>query len=316
MACSLQKRVGQEDGVAEVEGLDLETVFNAVKATLALGDPPKRLYHYTTFDFWKELSSGNADLCCTDFRELNDSKEYRYSLKCIEDALSKNFKSAKDQQDQNAKEKLHQLFGELHKINNFYIYSPWVFSLSSERDSLHQWVAYTDRRNGGVAIGFDAGKLKSFVEHKSGSKCRSYLMPCLYVHDGCFMYEGKELDFTTLFKKIVAGIESHENSDGLLHAFLVLASMIKDSSFSIEHEWRVILLFDDIESVSKADVIGGKLRVPFLSRYAVEMHDLIAEVWTAPHADINLARRSLMLPRIKDARWKYEQHHSKIPFKE
>ena len=300
--------------MTRVESLDSKRVLDAIGDMMPSGlVVPERLYHYTTFDVWQLLSSGNADLCCTDFHELNDSREYNYGFNCMAEVLARDSENDKD-----LASRLRRLKNAVLQAGSLYAYSPWVFSLSKEKDSLHQWVSYTDKKDGGVAIDLSADKLLNHLNSRGCptlGKCRSYLVPCLYAKDGRFTLDGEDIDLAGLFERLVDGVGGCANLDGLRDVLLLLASMIKDSSFSVEQEWRVVLQFEELDKSACADVVGGKLRVPFVLRSTPEMYALVAEVMAAPHTDLYLARRYLMLPRIKNPLWKYKQCHSKISFR-
>lgn len=297
-----------------MENLDSKRVLDAIGDMMPAGlVMPERLYHYTTFDVWQALASGNADLCCTDFHELNDSREYNYGFNCMAEVFARDSGN-----DKNLASQLQRLKNTVLGLGCLYAYSPWVFSLSKERDSLHQWVSYTDKIDGGVAIGLAADKLLNHLNSRGCptlSKCRSYLVPCLYAKGGRFTLDGRDIDLVGLFERLVDGVGGYENVDGFRDVLLLLASMIKDSSFSVEQEWRVVLQFEELDMSARADVVGGKLRVPFVLRSTPEMYALIGEVVTAPHTVLHLARRYLMLPRIKNPLWKYKQGHSRISFR-
>lgn len=286
-------------------------------------NPPELLYHYTTFGVWEALASGKADLCCTDFHELNDTREYYFGLKCIKRALKAHFENDKS----NGVDELCKKFGEmaslLKGLDRFYLYSPWVFSLSAARDSLHQWVAYTDKNVGGVALGISRTKLEKHLEHfranerAAGRNCHCELLPCLYVkQDGGFYINRCKVDFIKIFETLhdlFCKDKGEEN--GIQLVILLLASIIKDYPFADEDEWRVILQYESLGDLSLADVVGGKLRMPFLLRNADMMFDCVKEVMSAPHANLAYARRSLLFPQIRNKKWKYKLCGSKITYR-
>jgi len=292
------------------------TIQEAIRKAAKTGDGPTIpdvLYHYTTFDVWNMLVSGSADLCCTDFHELNDRKEYRYGLECVGNVVTKKYtEPSEDAADLSSR--FDALRRILRKLDFFSVWSPWVFSLTTEQDSLHQWVAYTDRKEGGVAIGLKCDLIqKQLLAFDDPSKglITCVLAPCLYVDREFRFWIGEnEVDVGILFESIADLVGG---DDGLKCAILLLSALVKQKPFQVENEWRVVLQYDN-DALKNASLVGGKLRIPFIRHGTKGLYELITEVIVAPHASKVAYKHNVLFPKSQNDALKYKIRSSKLSY--
>lgn len=281
--------------------------------------PTNTLCHYTTADVLDKLLAENGDLRCTFFCDLNDSAEFWAGFDYFANCCKRN--GAGDDCERvfcNLKEKWSKLQG-------LYVEAPWVLSFSTEKDSLYQWVAYTDRQKGGVAIGFDKAKLEIAIQESSRRHNRkAILLPCFYVKrlkkndtrpDAEFV--DKKLD--DLIKFLLDKIDSDNPNyhQELETAILIFSSIVKDIAFGSEHEWRIVVLTTDFASCKGAEVIAGKARLPLgiCEEKKRKVGELISEIRMSPHGDQNRLLHSAMLPKFSDPSLKYKIRRSDLPYK-
>ena len=280
---------------------------------------PSVLYHYTTAEVLDKLLAEKGDLRCTFFRDLNDSAEfwtgYDYFV---------NYCKRKDIGDEGVKV-LCNLKDKWNKLQELYVEAPWVMSFSTEKDSLYQWVAYTDKKKGGVAIGFDKAKLEDAIIKSAVYNNRvALLLPCFYVkrrkkNDTCTDAEfvNEKLDDLIKFFLEMIDADTTDWLQSLETAILIFSSIVKDDAFNAEHEWRIVVLTKDFTSCKSAEVIAGKARLPLRIFEAgqCKVGELISEIRMSPHGDRNRLMHSIMLPMYSDSNLKYKVTYSDLPYK-
>ena len=217
------------------------------------------VYHYTTIDTFEVLTRENADFVCTYCGALNDKAEFSTGIRLLRNYFDKHPNLAGGL----SMETLQSMAEEP-------AFSSWSMSFSSAGDSLNQWIAYTDHRDGGVALGFSIDDLLTRIKQTEHGIQLLYLVPCLYesVHK-----EEIECLLSFLFgpyrdgllkqsmKKGVVLDEAKSRAIITLSVALIFAAMAKDESFREEKEWRIVLQpFDD--AVTRSCVfLGGKPRL-------------------------------------------------------
>lgn len=120
------------------------------------GEPPepseKTVYHYTSLAVLNEMCKESGDFFATHFMSLNDTHEFFLGVQIALEQLANcptlpvkirnNYPSFQN----DARDNIVWLLRREGL-------SPWIVSFSKDPDSLSQWVAYTDRVQGGVAVG-------------------------------------------------------------------------------------------------------------------------------------------------------------------
>ena len=223
-------------------------------------DGGRILYHYTSIDALSAMTSKDADLLCTYCATMNDKAEFSTGLNVLEKYISKYPSAVESIQ-----------MGAIREIAFQPQYAPWSLSFSTEGDSLNQWISYTDRSEGGVAIGFDIERLYNSISQEKTGASIMFLAPCLYekTHE-------KEIGemFSFLFGSykenlVTLGYESNRwatirKAKGFVSLLvsLMFASIVKDESFRLEHEWRLVLHPVDAEQTRNYIYVNGKPRLP------------------------------------------------------
>ena len=269
------------------------------------------LYHYTSFGKFSVFFKKDADLYCTHFAALNDGNEIGQGWEIVVRYLNENMDWKTD--------KCNLIWNYYKKgIRENKIVSPWIMSFSLAKDSLPQWIGYTDKKEGGFALGFDAVQLQEVIKEMSRvdsearkekgeevAPFRMYILPCLY--------SGKDANVITellsryinqdvaLFNRVRDDKEPDVADKAKIIAKLLLVSaIIKHDSFCHEKEMRLIIQptsskFDD------CDFIGGKPRWKTnIAQYVKSpLCGLIKEIWVSPHGDRQVLLTSAQIMAAK-----------------
>lgn len=192
------------------------------------------LYHFTNAKVVCSILSGLSDLTCSDYRYMNDSVEWMIGVDYIKNYIEKKFGFG-----------LAEQFGDTVEacLSSKY-YAPWICSFSAYADKAALWAMYTDRDNGGYAIGLKKSHIERQVRmmNETNPCIEAYLLPCLYTDtgdiDGMLEYIA---DLHSWDIEYNARHTPEEFGTLLLKYYLVMTYIIKDGSFDYENEWRLIL---------------------------------------------------------------------------
>lgn len=193
---------------------------------------PGVLYHYTDPKGYLGILE-RGSLWATAIRFLNDTREYDVGLQRIQAELAA--RGGKDP----------VLAGLLEGALDV---APWnaptvgVASFSEVRDDLSQWRAYSGG-SGGFAVGFDGHRLMREINRDFG-----VLVPVVYgdaehstAHDEAV---------SAICDDVISGAQSLADDPVERQAFRrrcnmsvqVVCSLLKDSAFRAEREWRAIIM--------------------------------------------------------------------------
>lgn len=274
-----------------------ETIYGFMKNAAKEKFPRDVMYHYTSFRTFPVFFKKDADLFCTHFAALNDGHEVREGWVVAIRFLESEYGWPKEKCD---------LLWEYYKrgVLTGKFGTIWVMSFSRSRDSLSQWIAYTDRKEGGYALGFDAQNLEGMLNRArcnmkkiriTGSRkdypCRMYILPCLYTDsdrnaiDGLFRtYFGQTKD---AFDEVKNSSEpSSENLAKIIAKIQVVATIIKHESFRYEEEVRLVVQ-QTAQDFTKCEFIAGKPR--WKTQIGEFMNgnlcELFKEIVISPHGD-------------------------------
>lgn len=289
---------------------DSDMDYNAIKEYLQAVDEnmlnPSVLYHYTTIETFEKLVSKDADLLCTHYMDLNDDVEFKKGYFYFRDHCG----------NEELKELLDKYWIVLRKLQRVHSDSTWIMSFSTERDSLSQWRAYTDRQRGGVAIGFCKTALEAAVSERNSKSHDGFsvaLLPCLYYDSG----DDKRLDglMAFLFKNLPDGSSPTYDKE-LKAAIHLFASIVKDKSFEQEKEWRLIVQTEDTKDCEGARVIADKARIPvgFTNDSDFRIGEMMQEVILSPHGNSRRLMHGVWLSKNLSKKLKYKTPTSKLPF--
>ena len=240
-------------------------------------------YHYTTADVLEKFLVDDGDLLCTHCRSLNDGGEFVIGIRHLIDYMK----------DRNWNQALvARVSNQMHGFAQYDLSMPWIFSFSLYNDSAFQWANYTDRKNGGYAIGFSVSSLLDLVSQrvdKANKNVRypisTFFLPCIYVGvDDAF----SEFDF--FFKKHLNydAVYSAQVDEGVVDKIismaLILASFVKDKSFYFEGECRLVVSANFDEAYKRVNSVGGRARMPARVKDDIGLlRDVMKSVIISPH---------------------------------
>lgn len=245
-------------------------------------DGTRLVYHYTTLDTLRTITQEDADFLCTYCAAMNDKAEFSTGLRVLETYINRNRKVANG-----------LTIKDIKDLTMNPQFNPWSMSFSTNGDSLNQWIAYTDEHEGGAAIGFDIDDLYARIKQKKNNKLIVYLAPCLYERT-------HEKEISSLFAFLFGEYKQHlcliarkkmpSQTDSTVERFVsclvsfIFASIVKDESFSLEHEWRLVVYPVDLETVRNCSFIGGKPRISSgLYGRDFSLADSIKRIVCSPH---------------------------------
>lgn len=245
--------------------------------------PAKCVYHYTTADVLEKFLADDGDLLCTHCRSLNDGGEFLFGAGHFIDYM----KARSWNQDLIAR-----LTKQISGFAQYDLSMPWIFSFSWYNDFLPQWSVYTDKRDGGYAIGFSVDKLIELGTIRSDKAnmdshypVTTYYLPCIYVGiDDVFA------EFDKFFQGHIdsgdvhsARIDDHLVNEVMCRALVVVAA-VKDRSFYMEGESRLVISANFDEAYKRINSIGGRARMPALVKEDIgPLRDMIESVIISPH---------------------------------
>lgn len=273
------------------------------------GKPPKPsdriIYHYTSLDVLNEMCKENGDLFCTHFMSLNDSQEFFLGVNLVINKLP-TILSPSEIRQYKLEHFQENAYNEMLQMLRTESIAPWVTSFSADPDSLYQWVAYTDRKQGGMAIGFDITLLNKHVSLVQDNPKLNHVIGCRL--EKCQYVDSTSLDahIRNVIVSWLAGSTSSKKTNtkaSIFAAIYILASTIKNQSFSQEKESRLIMIPTRKEGSRRYKFVGGKPRIA--TEFFGTKHKLakaISSVVISPHGDrsklvssVNLLRQQLNL---------------------
>jgi hypothetical protein len=259
-----------------------------------IGAPvPDILYHYTNLDGLLGIIN-NEELWFSDMYFLNDKSEYELGLNIVIEELEakkEGFKILKS---------TRIFIDALEQAINFIKDrdSPYILSLTTNKDLLSQWRAYTD--NG---IGVNIGLSKDFFKE---AKLQVY--KCIYepkiqrefirfiIMDAIFMFVGAYSSMG-LDKRKEEELTEDDLSEAIsiagrhfIDRTILACSLIKDISFIEEQEWRALFInrTEKIHFLSKKNFYK-----PFVKIKIENLDKSIKSVTAGPNPERELCHLSL-----------------------
>ena len=263
---------------------------------------PKTLYHYTSVDAMMSIlghKNGFVRMMATDCHFLNDDYEYRFGCR---EALK--WLAGRPGMSSDFVSKVKRRLSRRDKWGEY----PWITSFCAERDKTVQWMAYSDSKKGGVAIGFDTLKLRDRI-HMIDDKIKesshalpdmvsggSLLAPCIY-HS--VNQRNPPDDFMRMLEYVVSDKESFYHwlqTDSDKYAaycarhIVLISSLLKSDEFQFENEWRISIIPSGDFLKDKQRVVGNKVRLT-LREFIPQ--DVISEIVLSPHGNRRLIAASV-----------------------
>lgn len=259
--------------------------FPAVKQYLL----PERLYHYTSLGTSIAILGDANDGCgfaFTHYEFLNDRAEFTLgrdiALKWIEKRGGEKFYWCN---------KDNKLATHILKQQKEQSCVPYVLSFTTEKDSLPQWMSYSDKHSGGLAIGCRRKNIESVISNINyESLADAHLSdvifaPCIY----CDGTDDQYLRCENILDAMFSGCEyswreeSREEFIRWVAARLFqFAALVKSSEFRHEQEWRLVLRPKNVDYASGIQFISGK---PRLKPGFVDLKSCVDCLMVSPHGD-------------------------------
>lgn len=271
------------------------------------GEPPEpsetTVYHYTSLAVLNEMCKDNGDFFATHFMSLNDTREFFLGVQIALEQLANcptlpvkirdNYPSFQS----DARDNIVWL---LRKE----ILSPWIVSFSKDPDSLSQWVAYTDRIQGGVAVGFDLRILQAAAKEAQArvlppARISFHMTRCRYTDESDLPDRIIRFFKSVTTRPGFGRLTTMEQKRRLVAAVFLCAASIKHKSFSQEKEFRLVLLPSSSEVFRRYRFLGGKPRIKTdLFMGGNHLAQAISSIVISPQGDhrklvttVNLLRR-------------------------
>ena len=240
-------------------------------------------YHYTTSDVLEKFLVEDGDLLCTHCRTLNDYNEYIIGVSVLERYM----------RDRNWNPNLlKRILDQLKGFAQLDLLMPWIFSFSIYNDSLFQWSTYTDKKDGGYAVGFSLGKLQQLVGERiikanqnDSYPISTFLLPCLYVGiDDIYNWLDGFLKEHIDSGAVYASQLDVEHMRKIFLLTSVAPLCIKERSFFMEGEWRLVLVPNFNTAYDSVVSIAGRPRLWARVRNDIGLlRDTIKSVIVSPH---------------------------------
>lgn len=252
---------------------------------------PNNLYHYTDLNALIGIVS-KKELWLTNQYFLNDRDEYKIGIRLIQDVFLEQKK--KYLNNKKASIFLNTLDSAIELISRSNVFT---ISFSEEQDLLSQWRGYANNCKG---VSIDFLSLKDFIE--SGIQ----LLPCIYdveehreyinyIFDSTMyiLFSTKEENKTDSnnFKDEEKPYRDSINKAGshFIKSGNVACSIIKNSSFKEEKEWRLIEFKDsEIYYRDKSHFI-----LPFIKKEKQNLNEYINEIMVCATPEKQLTEKSI-----------------------
>lgn len=238
---------------------------------------PKILYHYTTSEGFLGILS-TKKIWATHIYYLNDSEELNRTLALLDQSVKKGLKKV-----------VKDLFVPQKIIKNEI--DIYVISFTKEEgDLLSQWRGYCP--SNGFSIGFDYSGLRNLFRKKIESE-DYFLLPCFYNdldHKFCISLL---IEDTIEVLKAPSESDISEVVSKHIDRVVLIASILKDKSFSEEKEWRLFCIrkkngqSQDIKFRKGKSAIVPYIELPIETQYgAVPIKEIV--VGPTPLMDLSI----------------------------
>lgn len=229
---------------------------------------PSTVYHYTSFDNLQHFLNPSADLLASHCAVMNDVREIKTGFFLFTEALKKKYGDGMN---------VTALWKGLDEFWADPSYVPYVFSLSTENNSLPQWRAYTNSLDGGYAIQFDLAQMANAIDgNMAGGDHHGwmeFMTPCAYI--GRDDVDGIVADGIERFQSV---FDAYFKEGGLLQRtravelLIMLSSFIKDGGFAPENEWRIVVKIGNVATKFNDEV--AYMRIDQLKRAVTGKEDV------------------------------------------
>jgi hypothetical protein len=262
--------------------------------------PPAELFHYTSIDGLYGIIH-DGDIWASKIRYLNDSREFLHAFDLARRHIFK-IKS----QNKYSDEFFNKLVAQLDASQDMHVF---VCSFTEKEDQLSQWRAYSGDSTG-YSIGFNAADLKRIAWHHG-----FYLCKCIYSKkdQDSIIYEYFNKNLSTLYQN-----KDPEFWASTIAEFILIATLLKNNSFSQEDEWRLI---SKPKSCTLERFCFRKSKTTLIPYYSVpirEKSDVVnlTQIICGPNQESRLAESSLRALLKKNNYKRTQVLSSKIPLRQ
>ncbi|TOA67315.1 hypothetical protein CGK22_23900 [Vibrio parahaemolyticus] len=272
-------------------------------------DKPDALWHYTSFDAINNIVKGSGKLSfwVSEINFLNDHQEYFHGFRVLKDVFTR-FK-VENQGNPLILQRLGSLepffqFTEAIGTNLSFAQDAGVFvlSLTSQKDLLSQWRAYTPNGHG-VSIGISPN-------FESELNTKSLLYPVIY--DDEFKYEyaiGLLTDYIN--KPISPNGDNQSAISDFISKAKVACTLMKDAGFKEECEWRYVVYGQEHVNIHLRS--SDYFLIPYV-RLNVNS-SCVMELIIGPNPHSDLAKKSLELLLAKSNLSAVQVTKTPIPYR-
>ncbi|OGW44124.1 MAG: hypothetical protein A2Y66_07445 [Nitrospirae bacterium RBG_13_41_22] len=289
---------------------------------------PSLLYHYTSQKGLLEIVK-NKTIWATNIHYLNDSLEYKYAAKLIQEVID-DYSSSLPSNSEGVPRELKISSNEIQKMllesmgkiisspTRFHVY---VCSFSEEGDQLSQWRGYCPNGNG-FSLGFETSHLSGqMVKYSFG------LVKCVYDRNEQVKIVREIIDEAMSDLKSRLGDNDDIKIDVVSEtlttvmiqaaAYLVLLiTRLKHETFHEEKEWRFVALFDDNQPRPFCFREGKSMIIPHTVIPLADNDESIkiVRIIIGPTPHPQLAQKAVQL-LMESNKIKCEVELSKIPYR-
>lgn len=272
-------------------------------------EKPDTLWHYTSFGAINNIVKGSGELSfwVSEINFLNDHQEYFHGFKII--------KSVFDQfiiENNDTPLTLKHLsylepffhFTETIGTNLSFAQDAGVFvlSLTSQKDLLSQWRAYTPDGHG-VSIGISP-------DFKSELNTKSHLFPVIY--EDKFKYEYAKHLLEEYLNKSMSFVDLNQSAvSSFISKAKVACTLMKDEGFKEESEWRYVVYGQEHKNIQLRN--SDYFLIPYV-RLNVDS-SCIKKLIIGPNPYSELAQKSLELLLAKSNLSTVQVTKTPIPYR-
>lgn len=306
---------------------DIEEAIESLKNPI-----PSILYHYTTQKGLLEIVDTKT-IWATDIFYLNDSLEYEYAAKLIQDVIDEYLVNSQSPPARTVDtslarkvtpEKLQQLMLESTKkgISSLTRFRIYVCSFTEEGDQLSQWRGYCPNGNG-FSLGFETSHLvDQMIKYSFG------LSQCVYDKNEQVIIVKKIIDKSISALKSIVGDSNYIEEDAIIGTLdkilpqiigklFIALTKLKHETFYEEKEWRFVALYDDNQPLPLHFREGMSMITPYVKiqlsdnqEASIKVNRII--IGSTPHQQ--LVQRAIQL-FMDNNKIKCNVDISKIPFR-
>lgn len=256
---------------------------------------PPALHHYTNSTGLKGIIESGS-IRATHVSFMNDTQEYLLAVELLLGEVRKRLASTKEPIKKDLLKEMETPLAETQSNN---VAPCFVTCFSAKGNDLNQWRSYGNGE-GGFSLGFAPADLE-----KNAKLSSAFLAPVIYGHDQQLSIVKSTLAWALeeypRHARKNRKRDIHQHRDSWVRTLFLfasqLASLMKSSSFSDEHEWRLVHLAElpcKVEFLPKPTGLSAYVSLNIGTQQAPK-HLPLKNVWSGPGQDREI---SLMAAQI------------------